>query len=65
MLVKVLYFFNLSLQEGIVPDSYKDSILKTDDPSQPSNYRPVTLLNSEDIVFERQTCLQILIQLPY
>ena len=48
--------FNLSLQEGIVLDSYKEgnvcSILKIDDPSQPSNYRPVTLLNSEDKVFE-------------
>ena len=55
--VPLCNLFNLSLQEGIVPDSYKEgnvcSILKKDDPSQPSNYRPVTLLNSEDKVFER------------
>ena len=29
------------------------SIFKKDDPSLPSNYRPITLLNSEDKVFER------------
>ena len=55
--VPLCNLFNLSLQEGIVPDSYKEgnvcSILKKDDPSQPSNYRPVTLLNSKYKVFER------------
>ena len=55
--VPLCNLFNFSLQEGIVPESYKEgnvcSILKKDDPSQPSNYRPVTLLNSEDKVFER------------
>ena len=49
--------FNLSLQTGIVPESHKEgnvcSIFKKDDPSLPRNYRPITLLNSEDKVFER------------
>ena len=49
--------FNLSLQTGIVPESYKEgnvcSIFKKDDPSLPRNYRPITLLNSEDKVFEK------------
>ena len=52
-----LVLSNLSLQTGTVPESYKEgnvcSILKKDDPSLPSNYRPTTLLNSEDKVFER------------
>ena len=38
--VPLCNLLTLSLQEGIVPDSYKD-------------YRPATLLNSEDKVFER------------
>lgn len=50
-------FYNLSLRTGIVPAPYKEgnvcSVLKKDDPSLPSNYRPITLLNSEDKVFER------------
>ena len=50
-------FYNLSLRTGIVPSSYKMgnvcSIFKKDDPSLPSNYRPITLLNSEGKVFER------------
>ena len=29
------------------------SVFKRDDPSLQSNYRPITLLNSEDKVFER------------
>ena len=49
--------FNLSLQTGIVPESYKEgnvcSIFKKDDPSLLSYYRPITLLNSEDKGFER------------
>ena len=55
--VPLCNLLTLSLQEGIVPDSYKEgnvcSILKKDEPSQPSNYRPATLLNSEDKVFKR------------
>ena len=52
-------FYNLSLRTGIhvVPSSYKMgnvcSIFKKDYSSLPSNYRPITLLNSEDKVFER------------
>ena len=49
--------FHLSLQTGIVPESYKEgnvySIFKKNDPSLPRYYRPITLLNSEDKVFER------------
>ena len=49
--------FNLSLQTGFVPESYNEGnvclIFKKDDPSLPRNYRPITLLNSEDKVFER------------
>ena len=49
--------FNLSLSTGILPISYKEanvcSVYKKDDPSLVSSYRPISLLNSEDKVFER------------
>ena len=49
--------FNESLDKSQVPNSYKvanvSSIYKKDDPSLASNYRPISLLNSEDKVFER------------
>ena len=50
-------FFNQSLQSGIVSASYKESnvcpISKKGDPSIVSNYRPISLLNSENKLFER------------
>ena len=50
-------FFNQSLQSGIVPASYKESnvcpISKKGDPSVVSNYRPISLHNSENKLFER------------
>ena len=46
-----------SLSTGILPTSYKEanvcSVYKKDDPSLVSSYRPISLLNSEDKVFER------------
>ena len=49
--------FNQSLRVGIVPSSYKEGnvcpIPKTGDLSLVSNYRPISLLNSEDKVLER------------
>ena len=49
--------FNQSLRVGIVPSSYKvDNVCtvpKTGDLSLVSNYRPISLLNSEDKVLER------------
>lgn len=49
--------YNLSLRIGIVRSSYKKryvcAAFKKDDPTFPSNYRPITLLNSDDRVFER------------
>ena len=49
--------FNQSLRMGIVPSSYKEAnvcpIPKTGDLSLVSNYRPISLLNSEDKVLER------------
>lgn len=49
--------YNMSLRTGTVPSSYKKgnvcAVFKKDDPTLPSNYRPITLLNSEDKVFER------------
>ena len=49
--------FNRSLSQGEVPRQWKEAnicpIHKKDDPSLVSNYRPISLLNSEDKVFER------------
>ncbi|MEW8191406.1 MAG: reverse transcriptase family protein [Candidatus Thiodiazotropha endolucinida] len=49
--------FNQSLRMGIVPSSYKEAnvcpVPKTGDLSLVSNYRPISLLNSEDKVLER------------
>ena len=49
--------FNYSLQTCTVPNSWKESnvcpVPKKDNESQLSNYRPISLLNSEDKVFER------------
>ena len=49
--------FNQSLREGIVPTLYKEAnvcpIPKKGDLSNVSNYRPISLLNSEDKVLER------------
>ena len=49
--------FNRSLSQGEVPSQWKEAnicpIHKKDDPSLVSNYRPISLLNSEDKVFER------------
>ena len=49
--------FNKSLQSGIVPASYKEAnvcpIHKKGDRSNVCNYRPISLLNSENKVMER------------
>ncbi|MES9994334.1 MAG: reverse transcriptase family protein [Candidatus Thiodiazotropha sp.] len=49
--------FNQSLQTGMVPTSYKEAnvcpVPKKGDLSMVSNYRPISLLNAEDKVFER------------
>ena len=49
--------FNYSLQTCTVPNSWKESnvcpVPKKDNESQLSNYRPISLLNSEGKVFER------------
>ena len=49
--------FNRSLSQGEIPSQWKETnvcpIHKKDDPSLVSNYRPISLLNSEDKVFER------------
>ena len=50
-------FYNLSLQNSKVPDDWKEAhvcpIHKGGDPVLVSNYRPVSLLNTLDKVFER------------
>ncbi|MCW4344426.1 MAG: reverse transcriptase domain-containing protein [Candidatus Thiodiazotropha endolucinida] len=50
-------FFNHSLHTGCVPTTYKEAnvtpVPKKGDLSIVSNYRPISLLNSEDKVFER------------
>ena len=50
-------FFNQSLHTGIVPDSFKQAYVsqvhKGGDPSEISNYRPVSLLSNLDKAFER------------
>ena len=53
----VCSFFNQSLHTGIVPASYKEAndcpVPKKGDLSILSNYRPISLLNSANKVFER------------
>ena len=50
-------FFNHSLKMGIVPLTYKEAnvspVPKKDDLSLVTNYRPISLLNSEAKIFER------------
>ena len=50
-------FFNKSLYTGIVPDSFKQAYVspvhKGGDPSEISNYRPISLLSKLDKAFER------------
>ena len=50
-------FFNQSLRLGIMPASYKEvnvcPVPKKGDLSVTSNYRPISLLNSESKVFEK------------
>ena len=50
-------FFNQSLYTGIVPDSFKQAYVspvhKGGDPSEISNYRPISLLSNLDKAFER------------
>ena len=49
--------FNDSLHKGVVPVSYKEAhvcpVPKKGDLSAVNNYRPISLLNSEDMLFER------------
>ena len=50
-------FFNQSLHTGIVPDSFRQAYVspmhKGGDPSEISNYRPLSLLSNLDKAFER------------
>ena len=50
-------FFNHSLHTGIVPDSFRQAYVspvhKGGDPSEISNYRPISLLSNLDKAFER------------
>ena len=50
-------FFNYSLESCSLPVSWKTSnicpIFESGDPSTPSNYRPVSLLNTMEKVFEK------------
>ena len=49
--------FNLSLQKSVFPSSWKQAnitaIFKKDDPSKPSNYRPISLLSCLGKLMER------------
>ena len=49
--------FNASLTSCVVPSDWKCSnvcaVFKKGDPSNPSNYRPISLLNTMEKVFER------------
>ena len=51
------HFFNVFLESCSLPSSWKTSnvcpIFKSGDPSIPSNYRPVSLLNTMEKVFEK------------
>ena len=50
-------FFNVSLDMGVLPSSYKEAIVcpirKKDERSLVNNYRQISLLNAEVKVFER------------
>lgn len=56
--------FNLSLVQGIVPESLKVSrvtpISKGGDPSNPTNYRPISILSTFAQIFERLVYQQLL-----
>ena len=60
--------FNQSLQTGVVPTSYKEAnvrpVPKKGDLSMVSNYRPISLLNAEDKVFERLISKYLFNHLP-
>ena len=55
--IPLCQFFNFSLDSCSLPSSWKISnvcpIFKSVDPSLPSNYRPVSLLNTMEKVFEK------------
>ena len=55
--IPLCQFFNFSLDSCNLPSSWKISnvcpIFKSGDPSFPSNYRPVSLLNTMEKVFEK------------
>ena len=70
----LMHIFNLSLSNGVYPNSFKIAkvipIFKKDNPSQTSNYHPISLLpciskNLEKIVYKRLyyflTCNKLLI----
>lgn len=56
LLAPLEILFNLSLTEGIFPDALKNSIIvpifKTDDPTELSNYRPISILSTISKIFE-------------
>ena len=55
--------YNKSIQQGIWPDSWKKGIwrpvFKKDDPVDKTNYRPITLLNTVDKIYEKLLSNQI------
>ena len=53
----LVHIFNLSLESGVVPDSYKIAkiipIFKKGDTEDPNNYRPISLLTAFSKILEK------------
>eukprot|EP00732_Lithocolla_globosa_P002639 Lithocolla_globosa_v1_NODE_1798_length_2330_cov_3.987692.p3 type:complete len:131 gc:universal NODE_1798_length_2330_cov_3.987692:433-825(+) len=53
----LLYVIRVSFQKGVFPDSLKIArvtpLYKSDDPTDPANYRPISVLPTFSKIFER------------
>ena len=53
----IQYIYNLSFEQGIIPDKLKLAkvipVFKSGDPTLPSNYRPISLLDIFDKLLEK------------
>ena len=63
ILVPLTHLINISIECSYVPKAWKTAkmvpIFKSGDPSQPTNYRPISLLPTMSKVLERAVCNQV------